>query len=572
MKKFLLFLGALLLGSSVCVAQTTAVTATVVDSDSTVWVAAPYSWSFQPGPAQSNPALYTYNGAPLASFSGSGAADGSGNISISSAIYDVTLIRPVGASYNLTVCPNASTKCSTINFSPSTGSMDVSAAVNAAIVAPRFKAVSGAYGYNDGEAILQLQPGSTYWNTTSSVSRCYTGSGWGVCSTGGSGSGTVSDGPGTTTPVQTAISTSVAHAISYMPSYAVSVTAPPYNAVCDGIVDDHVAIQACLDNEAACFIPRLANGHTVCNVGTVGLTLCSGANSFQYNGFYGNGQFLTYSGTGAMITLPSCATETVADLNMDGTGSTGTPTVLEITGDTITVTNVQDDEFPAGFASVDINGGYNLAINNYLGTGLLKAEGGASTNINGGLFSGFTIDSNGGTFINGTGFYDPAVLDTLSNSAAFQQAYTAFSAVTFPPTGSLLIDGSAHPVSASFAGTQIPSTVTASGTPTINGDANLQIAGPPSITGGFTGTLNVADLNGVSYRYINGLLAGTFEYTHAGTELGACGAGNLFSVVAVGDASVLTPGTTYVPSAGAGTDRINVQCTYTGSVYAWQTM
>jgi hypothetical protein len=190
MKKLLGFVMLLLLGSGTGLAQFTTVSATIVDSDTTTWAAAPYSWSFQPGPNQSNPANYTYNGAALASFSGSGAANGSGVISISGAIYDVTLIRPIGASYNITVCPNASSKCSTVNFAPSGGSMSLSTQINAVISAPRFAALSGSYGYIDGETIPQLHPGSIYWNVTSSINRCYSGSTWASCS--GSGSGTVS--------------------------------------------------------------------------------------------------------------------------------------------------------------------------------------------------------------------------------------------------------------------------------------------------------------------------------------------------------------------------------------------
>lgn len=187
MRKILGYILLLFLGSSSCLAQFTTVTTTVVDASSTTWANAPYSWSFQPGPNQSNPANYTYNGAALASYSGSGAANGSGVITVSGAIYDVTLISPIGASYNFTVCPNASSKCSTINFKPSGGSVDISAAVNAAIFTPSFNAIAGAYGYNDAEALASLLPGSTYWNVTSSTSRCYTGGAWGLCSSSGSG-------------------------------------------------------------------------------------------------------------------------------------------------------------------------------------------------------------------------------------------------------------------------------------------------------------------------------------------------------------------------------------------------
>ncbi len=219
MRKLILGLAALLFSSSMCLAQFTTVTATVVDSDTTVWANATYSFSFQPGINQSNPAEYTYNGAALdaAHMQGSGAANGSGVISFS--VYQNTLLSPVPSSYNVTVCPNASTNCSTINFTTSAGSLSLSAAINAAITAPRFLAVSGAFGYNDTEAQLQLKPGSTYWNVTSSVLRCYNGTTWGVCSSGG-GSGTVTDGAGTTTVGLVAQSTAVVHVLAYSATLA----------------------------------------------------------------------------------------------------------------------------------------------------------------------------------------------------------------------------------------------------------------------------------------------------------------------------------------------------------------
>ena len=190
LKRLLGFGGLLLLGSGMCLAQYTTVTATVVDSDSTVWANAPYTWSFQPGYNQSNPANYSYNGAALNStyLSGSGAANGSGVISITT--YQNTLLSPIPSSYNLTVCPLASTTCATINFSTSSGSVDVSSQVNAAITAPRFHPVSGSYGYNDGETIGQLVAGSTYWNVTSNSQECYSipAATWGSCGGGGGGS------------------------------------------------------------------------------------------------------------------------------------------------------------------------------------------------------------------------------------------------------------------------------------------------------------------------------------------------------------------------------------------------
>lgn len=186
MKKFLVTLGALLLGASACVAQTTAVTATVVDSDTTVWANAPWTLAFKVGPSQSNPAAYSIGGVALDKTVAyqTGVADGSGVITFTT--YRSGSVSPIGSSWNLTVCPNASSKCSTINFTTTGSSQDISTQVNAAILAPRFQAVSGSYGYADTEAILQLKPGSTYYNVVSGP-RCYNGSLWVSCGGGSAG-------------------------------------------------------------------------------------------------------------------------------------------------------------------------------------------------------------------------------------------------------------------------------------------------------------------------------------------------------------------------------------------------
>jgi len=216
----------LLFVSSLCQAQYTTVTATVVDSDSTVWANAPYSFSFQPGPNQSNPAGYTYNGAALdaAHMSGSGAANGSGVISLS--MYQNTLLSPVPSSYNLTVCPNASSKCSTVNFSTSSGSVDLSAQINAAITAPRFQANGNVYGYTDAEAILQLKPGNSYWNVTSSATRTWDGTKW--VTSGGTGALPLTGGTLTGT----------------VNEYGQIYDAKAIGMTCNGVADDVPALSA----------------------------------------------------------------------------------------------------------------------------------------------------------------------------------------------------------------------------------------------------------------------------------------------------------------------------------------
>lgn len=182
----LLLLAACSLGVSS--AQTTAVSATVVDSDSTTWANGTWSIDFKPGPGFFSPSQYNINGAKLdpAVYSQHGSLDASGVLAVT--VYDSSIVTPGQSGWTLSVCSNTSAPCSSYQFSTAGASQNISAALTAIISAPRFRAVSGSYGYNDTEAQLQLVVGATYYNVTTPGQRCYSGSAWAACSSGGGGS------------------------------------------------------------------------------------------------------------------------------------------------------------------------------------------------------------------------------------------------------------------------------------------------------------------------------------------------------------------------------------------------
>lgn len=196
MKRLAAALGFLLVVSVFAHCQTTTVSATVVDSDSTTWANGSWHVQFVPNPSQPNPASYTIGGTPLSAavLNQSGVLDGSGAFSFS--VYQTAPITPVGSSWLLYVCPNATSKCGTYNFTSVGSTQDLSSALTTVIPAPRFHPVSGQYGYADGEATLSLVPGSTYWNVSLGAQRCYTGSVWGACNSTSS-AGVSSITPGT---------------------------------------------------------------------------------------------------------------------------------------------------------------------------------------------------------------------------------------------------------------------------------------------------------------------------------------------------------------------------------------
>jgi hypothetical protein len=168
-------------------AQTTSITATVTDSDSQTWNNGSWVLSFVPNPSNPTIANYNINGTPLnpAVLNQKGTMNGSGALSFSA--YQNGVITPSGSSWALQVCPNASATCSVYNFSTDLfSSLNLSSSISSIVVAPRFLAVSGTYGYNDSEASLQVLPGSTYFNVTTACQRVWPGGAgpWGCQSTG----------------------------------------------------------------------------------------------------------------------------------------------------------------------------------------------------------------------------------------------------------------------------------------------------------------------------------------------------------------------------------------------------
>jgi hypothetical protein len=69
-----------------------------------------------------------------------------------------------------------------------------------------------------------------------------------------------------------------------------------------------------------------------------------------------------------------------------------------------------------------------------------------------------------------------------------------------------------------------------------------------------------------------GVILPKVTFNSSTNVLTTCGSTILGALAFVTDASALTPGTAYSPSAGAGSDAVWVQCALTGSTYAWQTM
>lgn len=183
MKKLLFFL-IIFISYNFSVAQTTAVTATITDSDSTVWTNATVNVSFVPNPNIPNLSEYSINGTPIST--GSYAqylqqkviSDGSTGV-ISVTLLDGHIITPSGSTWRFVVSPNASVQAVAYNPIAVYGtSYSLTTYLSANSIAPRFSAINQAYGYSDAEVSPIPNAGGFYFNTTSLTQRIWNGSSW----------------------------------------------------------------------------------------------------------------------------------------------------------------------------------------------------------------------------------------------------------------------------------------------------------------------------------------------------------------------------------------------------------
>lgn len=169
MIKRLLYWVAIGLLPACAIASTSTVTATVSDTDGQRWTNG--SWSAQilmPGGifAGTKP---TISGAIVPS-TASGTLDATGIMT--AVLTDTSSLDQSGVQWQITVCPNASvtpygeTGCAVLAPRPIVGAtVDLTAYLNA-VVAPRFPAGAGAFGYRDGEVRTPSVVGVSYFNTS----------------------------------------------------------------------------------------------------------------------------------------------------------------------------------------------------------------------------------------------------------------------------------------------------------------------------------------------------------------------------------------------------------------------
>lgn len=147
----LIFIIAFIILCCVANAQSTTVSATVVDLSGTVWANGSWKLDFIPNPNYSINNV-NWNGAPFptSQWHYAGALNSSGVFSQS--VPANNFITPVGSTYTVSVCPNASSPCSVITGTIIQGTtLDLSSTITSATPAPKVLPLPLARAYNDAE-------------------------------------------------------------------------------------------------------------------------------------------------------------------------------------------------------------------------------------------------------------------------------------------------------------------------------------------------------------------------------------------------------------------------------------
>ena len=173
MKKLLFVF--LILFPTLLFCQTSAVTATITDSDSQTWNNGTYKIEFV---GLSGVSQYYWNGTLMtnAQMTYSGTMNSSGVLTKS--IPDNGYIAPSGTQWKFTICPNASVPCSTVITTVTGGSPDLSSVLSAGVKAPRINAGIGQYAYSTTEVNSPATVGLTFYNVTANALYVWNGTSW----------------------------------------------------------------------------------------------------------------------------------------------------------------------------------------------------------------------------------------------------------------------------------------------------------------------------------------------------------------------------------------------------------
>lgn len=172
MKKFYLFFAFVFFPLFVF-GQNTSVTATLTDSDGSIWANGTYTITFD-NPSQGQPPVYISTGQKIQTIF-TGSMNGSGALSVSLA--DNFQVTPRGT-WDFKLCSNTSAPCTVITGITITGaSMNLSTKLSASLIAPRFNCFTSCYGYSTAEVSTALS-GAFFTNITFNSTVQYLNGTW----------------------------------------------------------------------------------------------------------------------------------------------------------------------------------------------------------------------------------------------------------------------------------------------------------------------------------------------------------------------------------------------------------
>jgi hypothetical protein len=159
-------------------AQSTIASFTVTDPSGTAWAGGSLSYQFQDNGSFGG--QYQWNGGNLPTIyktpqtvtldsSGSGSFTAPSNLNIT----------PSGTSWRITVCPNASSNCTTFTTILVGPTTNLSSTITANILPPLVSALNVPLAYSDSEILTTTKQGALYENTGSNAGlRIYSGGSW----------------------------------------------------------------------------------------------------------------------------------------------------------------------------------------------------------------------------------------------------------------------------------------------------------------------------------------------------------------------------------------------------------
>lgn len=164
--------------------QTTTTTATVRYPDGQPFINGTVQAVFTPPSGVQDQGLYKLNGAAFPYFV-NGVMDATGTFSLT--LTDDHKVQPQGGRWNFTVCSQASVPCNSGLQDVFGASIDLSTLISADVSSIRGAASNLPRYYSDSEVDTNGVGGQTYYNLVSGTVRCWDGSSWADCGSGGGG-------------------------------------------------------------------------------------------------------------------------------------------------------------------------------------------------------------------------------------------------------------------------------------------------------------------------------------------------------------------------------------------------